>query len=146
METAAAIREKYLALDLGTQDEIKKVVARQDTRIIASVFDVYLGSEHLIYVKEDCRPTDLTAKFFLHIVPDDIQELPFDRFQHGFENRDFWPPTSTIDDTTCRGIRRLPPYPIREIRTGQFVKDAQGNYRRLWEGAFSMAPTVGGEE
>ena len=147
-ETSAAIRKKYLALDLDvpSNEEITKLVASPDKRVIASVFDVYLGNAHLIYVKEDCQPTDLTAPFFLHIVPDDIQHLPLHRFKYGFENRDFRPPISKIDDKTCQWIRRLPAYPIRQVRTGQHVKDTQDNYVHLWEGEFSMAQGAGGRD
>ena len=151
LETSAEIREKYLALETSDslknpEDEFSKVVAQPDKRIIRSVFDVYLAGNSLIYVKVNCRPTDLKARFFLHIVPDNIQELPLNSLKYGFENLDFWPPISKSGDKTCRWARLLPDYPIRGIRTGQFVKDTQRNIVHLWEGEFSMAQGAGVEE
>lgn len=93
-ETVATIREKYLALDAGAlseeeKDEIRTLMAQQDKRIIASDFDVYLGRNRLLYVKKDCRPVDTRPRFFLHVTPVNDGDLPQNRRQYGFENRDF---------------------------------------------------------
>ena len=135
------IREKYLALDTerSLEDEFVKVVAQRDKRIIASDFDVYLDGNRLIYVKEDCSPADTRARFFLHVVPVDERDLSERRRQHGFENRDFTQRGMKIGDRRCVVQGRLPTFPIACIRTGQYVKDAQGNYVSLWEGEFSTA-------
>ena len=135
------IREKYLALDTerSLEDEFVKVVAQRDKRIIASDFDVYLDGNRLIYVKEDCSPADTRARFFLHVVPVDERDLSERRRQHGFENRDFTQRGMKIGDRRCVVQGRLPTFPIAYIRTGQYVKDAQGNYVSLWEGEFSTA-------
>ena len=151
LKTSAAIREKYLALNIddplkNLKEEIGEVVAQPDQRIIISDFDVYLDGNRLIYVKEECRPDDTRAGFFLHIIPVDGSDLPERRRPHGFENRDFAQRAMRIGDRRCVVQGRLPIYPIRHIRTGQYVKDAQGNYVHLWEGEFSMDQGVGVEE
>ena len=148
-EDGAAIREKYLALDMAApledlKDEIRNVVAQRDKRIIASVFDVYLDRNHLIYVKEECRPADMPrAHFFLHVRPVDERDLPERRRPHGFDNMDFTQTGMEIGDRRCVIRRRLPAWPIRQISTGQFVRDDQGNYVHLWEGEFSMTQGTG---
>ena len=144
-EASAAIREKYLALDRNSflKDDLRQVVAQSDKRVIASDFDVYLDRNHLIYVREECRPVDTQAKFFLHVIPVDEKDLPEPRRQHGFENEDFSQQGLDVGDQRCVVRKRLPAYPIRRIRTGQFVQDAQGNHVHLWGGEFSMAQGAG---
>ena len=146
--TAAAIREKYLASDTGRslekslKEEIVELVAQPDKRIIISDFDVYLDGNRLIYVKEECRPEDTQAWFFLHVRPVDESDLrPYER-QYGFGNRDFNKRGLEIGDGRCVLQAKLPAYPIRQIRTGQFVMD-QGKYFNLWEGEFSMDQGAG---
>ena len=150
-KTAAAIREKYTALEMrhSLQDvkaELRRLITQRDKRIIASVFDVYLDRKRLLYVKEECRPADLKARFFLHVIPVDARDLPERQRQHGFENRDFIQGNLEIGDGRCVVQKRLPAYPIRRIHTGQFVKDAQGNFVNLWRGEFSTTQAVGVEE
>lgn len=72
------------------------------------------------------------------MTPVDEDSLPVRRRKLGFANLDFSFPGILTDDTTCATLRRLPAYPIRHIRTGQFVRDAQGNYVPLWEEEFVM--------
>ena len=117
-----------------------KLLTAPEKRIIRSVFDVYLDHNLLIYVKEDCRPVDTQETFFLHITPVDDRALPEQRRQYGFDGRDFSHPGFRVDDTTCMLIRKLPDYPIRHIRTGQYTEKAQ-----LWKGEFFMNRGAGGE-
>lgn len=113
------------------------MVAQPDKRIIRSVFDVYLSGNYIIYVKEDCRPADTRAKFFLHVTPVDDRDLPEERHPYGFENLDFARQALEIEPRRCAVRRVFPAYPIRHIRTGQFVREVQGNYYvNLWEAEF----------
>ena len=135
-ETAATIQEKYLALDMkdalkDVQDEFIKLVTQPDKPIIDSVFDVYLDRNHLFYVKADCRPADMEARFFLHMIPVDEKHLHELRRSQGFNRYLFKFPkrTSGIGRHGCVTMKPLP-YPVRYIRTGQYVWD-EG---RLWEG------------
>ena len=148
LEAAAAIREKYLALDMsnalkGVQNEFIQLVAQSDKRIIASNFDVYLHRNDLFYVKADCRPVDMEARFFLHMIPVDEKDLGEPRRSLGFIRRSF--------NFAMRGFRigrhgcatKTPlPYPVRYIRTGQYVPDKG----RLWEGEGWIDPHSVGEE
>ena len=65
--------------------------------------------------------------FFLHVVPVDKEDLPPDRLEHGFDNRNFF---AVADEATCSVTTELPSYPIEHIFTGQFV---QASGERLWD-------------
>ena len=142
-ETPAAIREKYLALDVSNPLEnlgkdIAALVAPPNKPIISSVFDVYRDGTQLLYVKEECRPVDTRARFFLHVTPVNDGDLHRDRRPHGFDNLNFSQEGLAIDGRRCVVRGWLPAYPIRQIHTGQFVRDKERNYVHLWEGKFSM--------
>ena len=42
----------------------------------SSVFDVYAGENTVAYLKSPCSAADVQAQFFLHIVPEDVADLP----------------------------------------------------------------------
>ena len=109
-----------------------------------SVFDIYLGENTLTYLKSPCSAADVQAEFFLHIVPEDLEDLPADRRQHGFDNLDFhyyghgsWPALGL--GGRCIAKHPLPDYPIARIRTGQFTPDDG----RIWQAEFPVG-AVGG--
>ena len=87
-----------------------------------SVFALYLQDNRLIYRREICNAADTAAGFFLHIIPEDISDLPAERQAAGFANQDFafdrW---GGIFDGKCLAAVPLPDYPIKEIRTGQYA-------------------------
>ena len=146
LEAAAAIREKYLALDMSTpsKEEFTKSATQPDKRIVASDFDVYFHQNHLFYVREDCRQANLGAPFFLHMIPIDERHLRENRRQLGFNRRTFkWSLLHgyTFGRHGCT-IKIPLKYPVRYIQTGQYVPD-EG---RLWEGAAWIGRTGSGEE
>ena len=99
-----------------------------------SDFDVYMSGDGLAYLKENCYQSDADARFFLHIFPDDPADLPADRREHGFENRDFeFADRGAYTGDKCVAERELPDYAIERIRTGQFVS-GEGN---LWQVEFA---------
>ena len=115
-------------------------------RLSGSLFDIYLdktGSEDgdeygrsLIYFKRPCAAEDTQASFFLHIIPVDAHDLPDDRREDGFDNRDFnftGLDVQALDDW-CIAIATLPDYPIGRIRTGQFVSGEGA----LWRAEINM--------
>ena len=83
-------------------------------------FDLYLRDNRLIYLRETCNAGDTAAGFFLHILPEDVADLPAERQAAGFANRDFdfarW---GGHFDGKCLATVPLPDYPIKSIRTGQ---------------------------
>ena len=108
---------------------------REGEPVIASTFDVYLRGDTLVYVKEPCVSSDVKTRFFLHVTPVDVADLPGDRRQHGFENLDFqFGPYGTAQGGKCVAIRDLPGYGIGHISTGQFGEEDG----RIWHGEFRV--------
>ena len=122
----AAIEEAYRSITAGEP-------------VVRSNFDVYLIENELTYVKEPCGVPDTQARFFLHVVPEAVEDLPAHRRQYGFDNLDFH-----YDDYgsmpalggRCMAERRLPDYPIASIRTGQYTP-GEG---QIWRAEFPSAP------
>ena len=87
-----------------------------------SAFNLYLRDNRLIYLRETCADADTAAGFFLHIIPQDVANLPAERRPAGFANLDFafalW---GGSFDGKCLAAIPLPDYPIKAIRTGQHI-------------------------
>ena len=94
-----------------------------------AAFDLYWRDNRLIYLREICAAADTAAGFFLHITPEDTSDLPQERRDYGFANRDFafawW---GGHFDGKCLAAVPLPDYPVKALRTGQHLSD-QGE---LW--------------
>ena len=80
----------------------------------------------MTYFKSLCSAADVQAPFFLHVVPEDVEDLPADRRQYGFDNLDFQYDVSRrraalVFGGMCIEERQLPDYPIARIETGQFI-------------------------
>ena len=99
------------------------------------------------YLKSPCSATDVEAQFFLHIVPEDVEDLPADRRQYGFDNLDFRYANNhgsmgaLVFSAKCLAKRPLPDYPIARIRTGQFTAD-EG---QIWKVKFPVGAVEGGQ-
>ena len=93
--------------------------------VARSDFEIHWREGVLHYVKEDCTPADVQARFFLHVFPANLEDLPTHRRRHGFDNRDFsfaW--RGGFFDGKCITQAPLPEYSIDHIKTGQFVSGA----------------------
>ena len=103
-------------------------------------FDLYLIDGDLVYVKEPCEQADTEARFFLHVVPERVSDLPEARRGAGFDNLDFrfFLNGAQFDDQ-CVARVALPDYPIASVRTGQFV-GAEGE---IWSVEFAPSPDGG---
>ena len=120
---ALAAYERIAAGDYG------KPVAQSD-------FDLYISGNSLTYLKEPCAAGDAHARFFLHIFPADIADLPADSRDAGFANLDFqFADHGGRAGGKCVATRALPDYAIERIRTGQFVS-GEGD---LWRVEFPVA-------
>ena len=98
----------------------------------SALYNVYLGDNRLLYIKEPCAAVDTAALFYLHIVPERIDDLPRDRQGYGFDNRDFaFDRFGLRSDDACLISVPLPEWDFTDIRTGQYT-DAG----RLWESEF----------
>ena len=128
-------------INLDAAQPIQVDLARlvgNDAPAIRSNFDVYLIENGLIYTKEQCAEDDTGASFFLHIDPIDVEDLPNDRKQHGFDNLDFGFERHGVRfDNTCVATVPLPDYDIAAIRTGQYVQVGDG-FEHLWGGEIRL--------
>ena len=82
------------------------------------------------------HPSSVTdIRFFLHLIPVDVDDLPDHRKQHGFDNLDFRFNNYELPLTERPiAVRELPAYAIARIRTGQSLANEDGSYTPLWEG------------
>ena len=78
---------------------------------------------------------DTVERFALHLWPARVADLPEAQRQYGFDNRDFsLEQFGARFDGKCLAVVPLPGYPIKEIRTGQFIP-GEG---LLWEGKLTV--------
>ena len=100
-------------------------------------FALYVQDYRLIYLRENCAAADTAAYFFLHIIPEDVTDLPEHRREAGFAYGGFaFVRQGGHFDGKCLAAVALPDYPIKELRTGQYVP-GQGD---LWSVALMAAP------
>ena len=102
-------------------------------------FNVYLdeGQRTLTYTREPCDAADIAAPFFLHVVPDRVDDLPQERRDVGYDALDFdFRLNGAAFDGKCAGQVALPEYAIAGIRTGQWIRGED----ELWDAAFSFDP------
>ena len=102
-----------------------------------SPFRIYRSAGLLYYAKDECAADDIEDNFFLHIYPAQVDDLPTERRQYGFENRDFaFSALQQRRNALCLASVPLPEYPIALIRTGQYRPEGP----RVWEQEFAIPP------
>ena len=107
------------------------------------VIDVYRSDNRLYYVRSPTSDTQppksrREATFFLHVIPVDVNDLPDDRKQYGFNNMDFHFSNCRIPHgKRAIAVRELPPYDVARIRTGQFIR-AGSQWKHLWKAEVSF--------
>ena len=108
-----------------------------------SVFDVYTSENTVAYLKSPCSAADVQAEFFLHIIPEDLEDLPADRRQYGFDDANFrYGNTAALAfGGRCSMEYPLPDYPIARIRTGQFTPEGD----QIWVAEFAVSAADGGQ-
>ena len=109
-----------------------------DTLLLAAPFQVFLQGDgkYLSYRRAACASGDTEPRFFLHLTPRDRDDLPPQRRQHGFANRDFSFAAAggRLWQGQCLAQILLPPYPIARLRTGQYTPAAG----ELWAGSAAL--------
>ena len=124
----------YPPADPGRLPALYRAAAGREPAAHAD-FDLYIQDNRLIYLRETCAAADTAAGFFLHIIPENVADLPAERQAAGFANLDFafdrW---GGLFDGKCLAAIPLPDYPLKEIRTGQFHTE-QGE---LWAAEWAV--------
>lgn len=98
-----------------------------------SFFDLYLGDDALLLLREPCAAGDLRERFLLHYFPTAPESLPFHRREFGFENRDFpFGELGVVLDPETRGgefaagkclaILPLPRFEVARVVVGQWAE------------------------
>ena len=124
--TRPAWEELYNLGQPGWREALAAWFAATPEPAVRADFDIYQQDRALLYYRETCSPADAANRFFLHIIPADPADLPPERAQHGFDNRDFdfyYADGVHFDGHCAAYINFLPDYPIAQIRTGQFTPD-----------------------
>ena len=109
--------------------------------VARSVFDIHTGENTVTYLKSPCSVADVQAQFFLHVVPEDMEDLPTQRRWYGYDNLDFHygGNAALAFGGQCIAERTLPDYPIARIRTGQFTPEGD----RIWMAEFPVGAVEG---
>ena len=110
--------------------------------VARSDFDIYIGENTVIYLKSPCSAADVQAEFFLHVIPEDLEDLPADRRQYGFGGANFrynGNIVALVLGGQCIAERTLPDYPIARIRTGQFTPEGD----QTWMAEFPVGAVEG---
>ena len=98
-------------------------LAKAGKLMAESNFSVHLDGNQLSYVKESCVAEDMRMRFFLHVIPQDVLDLPIKHRPRRRDNLDFdFPQYGVFLDGQCLASVALPNYPILKINTGQFTK------------------------
>ena len=124
---------------------IAGVVERAEP-VIRSDFDVYHDGNRLLYTGAECSEENVAPPFFLHVFPEDEDDLPAGHREHGFHNLDFRFETRRLPldfhfkdapapgGVKCIALIDLPGYEVARIRTGQYVPGGPV----LWEGGIRL--------
>ena len=105
-----------------------------------STFDLYFRDGALLYHRAPCAEEDLEARFFLHLFPAAPADLPGERREHGFENRDFdFGEHGARQGGECLALVALPDYPLAGLRTGQY-RPGEGE---AWGAEVTLPPPAG---
>lgn len=100
---------------------LSELTEESGKRVASDEFDVFVSGRTLVYIREPCVPADTEAWFFVHIDPDDPDDLPEERRQWGFDGLDFiFDRQATWFGEKCLAVLDLPDYGITAIRTGQY--------------------------
>ena len=107
--------------------------ATAGTPLSRGVFDIYRNGNRLTYIKENCRAADTQLRFYLHLIPRNVNDLPAGRRRHGFDNLNFdFLEQGTLFDGKCLATVNLPDYEIATIQTGQYIPGGS----RIWQAEF----------
>lgn len=136
---ARLLTPENIEVFLYRQGDLEDLAERSGPPRLESFFEVRLGEEWLVYVREPCEPADLAPRFFLHLRPRWPEALPEARRSAGFDNLDFDFADRVLETgDRCVAAVWLPDYEVRSVTTGQFVRGADGSFRNLWEGEFTV--------
>ena len=99
---------------------------------INSHYAVYITDHSVIYAREQCRAADTEGGFQFHLYPADVEEVPYQIGEYGFDNRDFTFEQYGIHaGAICLVNVPLPQYETEQINTGQYRVTRDG-FDTIW--------------
>ena len=156
-QLAPALRNRVAldAMKVGGGGGVGLYPATQETSPSHAInklyFDVRLSdADTLRYSRDDCRPADIAAPFFVRITPVDGADLRSEGAAVGYNSDDFiFDRAGGTSDAAGRCIveYELPDYGVANILTGQYIGDTE---QLLWQAritldfGFEVARTAGG--
>ena len=104
----------------GLEEIAAKLGDNQPGATEGAGFELYRQGKRLIYYRDGCAAGDTAAPFFLHITPEDTEDLSPERRDYGFDSWGFhFGQRGLRLDGQCLATVELPDYAIAGIRTGQ---------------------------
>ena len=104
---------------------------RIDLSAVSPAFEVRLDEGRVVYVKEECSHKDVEDRFFLHVYPVDVVDLPAPRRALGFDTLDFdFEKVGLRSGGRCTAERLLPGYGVVAIETGQYMRGKGRGWER----------------
>lgn len=111
---------------------------RHNPIIATNYYDVYFAGNKLLYVGRKGCGINEKKKFFVHVVPLDVKDLPLPRRGYGYDSLNFFGDVSWQKNGKCYQVRGLPEYGIAKISTGQFLQsEMRLSSPYIWSGSFS---------
>ena len=105
-----------------------------------SDWNIHLYSDGVTYIRDRCTAKDVENHFFLHVMPKDVQGLPEDRREIGFQSTTFHISSrGAMFDGKCLASMDLPEYEIDRIHTGQFVRGFDSEEGIVWSVRYNFA-------
>ena len=111
-----------------------------DPPTVRSDWNVHLYEDGATYTKDQCTAEDIENSFFLHVIPEDVPDLPESRREYGFQSTTFhFLSRGALFDGQCIASMDLPSYEIARIRTGQFIRDIDSDDGLVWGVDYNFA-------
>ena len=129
-------RQVFLYRRDGYEKHIDHIIEETGAPLIHAEYrghgvDVYRSDNRLYYVRSPRPKPPEDARFFLHVTPVDVNDLPDHR---NFDNLDFYFDDKRVPHGTRDvAVRTLPDYDVARIRTGQYTSEG-----RLWKAEVSF--------
>ena len=104
---------------------------------VRAPFAIHLRERRIFYLRDACSQASTEGRFFLHLVPVSVRDLPVAERRRGFANRDFWFGEHGVRfDDKCLAAVPLPGFPLAAVQTGRL---ASGAGPVVWQAAFHTA-------
>ena len=107
---------------------------------VRSDWNVHLYDDGVTYIRGRCTAEDVENHFFMHVIPEDVQDLLGGRREIGFQSITFhFVSRGAMFDGKCLASIDLPEYEITRIRTGQIFRGIDSEDGLVWNVDYNFA-------